>query len=220
MYSSLMGTFNFLTLIHRVYAISSRLASTGRSIPFLTSYFSDPWNLPSPASSSEGKLHVGMAMPLSTTEIVYKVVLDSSIDLDHATSSSDEEDPVLRPIWATSLSCSHDFLDETFPSDKAILEAMNVSERPWDDMHHRSYFLPSLEKIEQDDFRSTLSEIVGHIIVPLDMYGIYVEGNMENISPTIPIDISHIPGKIDNVNIGVDCLPEEILIYTNLFKEF
>jgi hypothetical protein len=104
------------------------------------------------------------------------------------------------------------------PLDESILEAMNVSERPWDDMHHRSYFPPSLERIEQDDFRSTLSGIVSHAIVPLDTHGIYVEGNMENISPTISIDISHTPGKIEDVNIGADCSPEEIMIYTNLFK--
>jgi hypothetical protein len=168
----------------------------------------------------EGQLHAGMAMPLSTVEIVYQVVLDSSADPDPVTSPTDEEDPVLRPVWATSLSCSHDFLDETFPSDEAILEAMNGSERPWDDMHHRSYFLPSLERIEQDDFRSTLSEIVGHAVVPLDTHNIYAEGNMASISPTVSIDISRTPGKIENVNIGVDCSPEEILIYTKLFKEF
>jgi hypothetical protein len=113
---------------------------------------------------------------------------------------------------------SHDFLDETFPSDEAILEAMNVSERPWDNMHHRSYFLPILERIKQDDFWSTLSEIVGHTVVPIDTHGIYAKGNMESVSPTISINISRTPGKIENVNIGVDCSPQEILIYTNLFK--
>ena len=87
-------------------------------------------------------------------------------------------------------------------------------------MHHRSCFLPSLEKIEQDDFRSTLSEIVYHTVVPFDTHGIYVEGNMASISPTIQIDISCTPGNIENVNIGADCFPEDILIYTNLFKEF
>jgi hypothetical protein len=73
-----------------------------------------------------------MDIPLSTMEIVYQIVLDSSTDLNPVTSSTDEEDLVLRPVWATSLSCSHDFLDETFPSDESILEAMNGSERPWD----------------------------------------------------------------------------------------
>jgi hypothetical protein len=132
----------------------------------------------------------------------------------------DEEDPVLEPVWATQSSCSHDFLDDTLPSDEAILEAMNGPDRPWDDMHHRSYFLPELVRIEHDKFRSTLSEMVGHIVVPLDTHGVYAEGNMENISPTITIDISRIPGKIENVYIGADCSPEEIQIYTDLFKEF
>jgi hypothetical protein len=176
--------------------------------------------LPSPTSSCEGQLHAGMAMPLSVAEIAYQAVLDSSADPDPITSQTDEEDPVLRPVWATSLSCSHDFLDETLPSDEAILEAMNGSKRPWDDMYHRSYFLPSLERIEQDDFRSTLSEIVDHAVVPLDTHDIYAEGNMASISPTISIDISYTLGKIENVNIGADCSPEEILIYTDLFKEF
>jgi hypothetical protein len=97
---------------------------------------------------------------------------------------------------------------------------MNGSERPWDDMHHRSYFLSSLEKIEQDEFRSTLGEIVGHAVVPLDTHDIYAKGNIANISPTISIDISCTPGKIENVNIGADCSPKQILVYTDLFKEF
>jgi hypothetical protein len=83
-------------------------------------------------------------------------------------------------------------------------------DRTWDDMHHHSYFLPELVKIKHDDFISTLSEMVGHVVVPLDMQGIYVEGNMENIYPTIMIDISQIPGKIENIYIGVDCSPREI----------
>jgi hypothetical protein len=219
MYSSLMGTFDFSTPNHHVYAMFSRSASTGRSIPFHTSYFSDPWTLLSLTLSCDIQSHAGMAMPLSATEIAYQVVLDSSANLDPITSPTDEKDPVLRHVWATSLSCSHDCLDETLPSNESILEAMNGSDRPWDDMHHRSYFLPSLERIKQDDFQSTLSEIVGHVIVPLDTHDIYAEGNMVSICPTVSIDISRTPGKVENINICVDCSPEEILIYTELFKE-
>jgi hypothetical protein len=51
-------------------------------------------------------------------------------------------------MWATSLSCSHDFLYGTLPSDEAIIEAMNGPNKPWDDMHHRSYFLTELEIIK------------------------------------------------------------------------
>jgi hypothetical protein len=86
-------------------------------------------------------------------------------------------------------------------------------------MHHRSYFLPNLVRIEQDDFKSTLSQMVSHTMVPLDTHGIYDKGNMENISPTITIDISRIPGKIENAYIGADCSHREIQIYTDLFKQ-
>jgi hypothetical protein len=75
-----------------------------------------------------------------------------------------------------------------------------------------------LARIKQYDFRSTLSEIVNHVVVPLDTHGIYDEGNMSSISPTITIDISRISSKVENVYIGVDCLLKEIMIYTELFK--
>jgi hypothetical protein len=75
-----------------------------------------------------------MDMPLSVAEIAYQVVLDSFIDPDPVPSPMDEEDLISRPMWATLLSCSHDFLNETFPLD----EAMNGFDKPWDDMHHCS----------------------------------------------------------------------------------
>jgi hypothetical protein len=103
--------------------------------------------------------------------------------------------------------------------DEGIIKVMNGSDKPWDDMHHCSYFLPELERIKQDHFRSSLSEIFGHAVVPFDTHDIYAEGNMAIISPTVMIDISHTPSKIENVHIGVDCSLEEILIYTELFKE-
>jgi hypothetical protein len=149
-----------------------------------------------------------MAMPLSATEIAYQVVLDSSTALDLVTLQTDKEDPIPEHMWATSLCCSRDHLDETLPSDEAIIEAMNGSDRPWDDMHHLSYFLPELAIIEQDDFRSTLSEIVCHTVVPFDTHGIYAQGNMASISPTVMINISCIPGKVENVYIDADCSPK------------
>ena len=85
-------------------------------------------------------------------------------------------------------------------------------------MHHRSYFLSKLEQVEHDDFRTILSESVGHPMIPLGTHGIYVEGNMENLSPIIPINIFQTPGKIENVYIGAYFSPDEISEYTELFK--
>jgi hypothetical protein len=65
-----------------------------------------------------------------------------------------------------------------------------------------------------------LSEIVGHAVVPLDIHEIYAEKNMASIFPTITINISHIPDKVENVYNVVDCSLEEIMIYTKLFKQF
>jgi hypothetical protein len=69
MYSSLMGTFKFVTPSHHIYAMSSRPVSTGRSIHFRTSYFSDPWTLPSSTSPCEGQPHTGIISPTSISHV-------------------------------------------------------------------------------------------------------------------------------------------------------
>jgi hypothetical protein len=129
-----------------------------------------------------------------------------------------EEDHVLQPIWATQYYFSHEYLDDTLPLDESILETMYGPDRTWDDMHHRSYFLPYLVRIEHDDFRYTLSDMVCHTLVPLDTHGIYVKGNMENIFPIVMIEISQVPDKIESIYISAYFSPEEIHIYTDLFK--
>ena len=55
---------------------------------------------------------------------------------------------------------------------------------------------------------------------PLAPAHVRAEGNMSVISKTIPINISSDPNVIENLFIGIECSPEEIQIYTDLFKEF
>ena len=57
-------------------------------------------------------------------------------------------------------------------------------------------------------------------INPLPKEGIFVEGNMENIFVTIPINIYVNLDVVENMHIGANCSLEEIAIYTDLFKEF
>jgi hypothetical protein len=71
MYSSLMGTFDFMASIHHVYAMSSRPILTERSISFHTSYFSDTWTLPSSTTSCEGQSHTGIISPTSVSHVGY-----------------------------------------------------------------------------------------------------------------------------------------------------
>ena len=56
-------------------------------------------------------------------------------------------------------------------------------------------------------------------INPLPREGMCAEGNMTNISTTIPMNISVNPDVMENIYIGANCSPEEIAIYTTLFKE-
>ena len=72
--------------------------------------------------------------------------------------------------------------------------------------------------MECDEYRAILSEKVGIPLIPLGALGKYNKGNMDNLSPCIPINISCTPGKIENVYIGANCSPDKIEAYTKLFK--
>ena len=65
-----------------------------------------------------------------------------------------------------------------------------------------------------------LTDDVDTPVNPLPREGMFVEGNMENIFATIPINISVNPNVVENIHIGANCSLEEIAIYTSLFKEF
>ena len=48
----------------------------------------------------------------------------------------------------------------------------------------------------------------------------FSEGNLSNILKTISIDILVKHGVVEYIQIGADFSPEEIQLYTALFKEF
>ena len=74
--------------------------------------------------------------------------------------------------------------------------------------------------IENQEFHMRLVDDVDMLINPLPREGMFAKGNMENISATIPINISVKPDVVENIHIGAKFSPEEIAIYTSLFKEF
>ena len=113
---------------------------------------------------------------------------------------------------------SIDCLDMVLPSDEAILESMSGRGKICEDLHHRSYFLPELSRIKNQEFRFRLSEDVDIPINPLPREGIFAEGNMANISATIPINMSVNPDVMENIYIDAKFSSEEISIYTALFK--
>jgi hypothetical protein len=206
---SLMGTFDypppqgdikFISNHHKVeiFQVSS----------FCMTYFDDPWILPSPSAMMDGTGHPGMSMPLSAAEVVYSLVQQASTNTDP--TPAQEFDPLLEPIWAQGSLADTDSLDLVLPSDEAIIEAMTSLDKPWEDLHHRSYFLPELSRIEVGEFTLTMTGDRSCPINPLATHEVYAEGNMESITETIPINLSRTPGVVDNVFVGAYCSPEEI----------
>ena len=50
--------------------------------------------------------------------------------------------------------------------------------------------------MECEDYMDIISERIGSSMIPLSSLGPMAYGNMENISPTIPINISHDPARL------------------------
>ena len=186
-----MGSFNISAPLLTIGSTLGSESPLSSSVPFQTTYLEDPWTLSSLSTSDEDPRTTKMDMLLSVVEIAYQATLDPAVDFSSPSSSrTKEEDTFALPSWVVALSHSHDCFDDVFPFYEAILEAMNGLGRPWEDLHHHSYFLLELERVECDDFRAILSEKVGSLAIPLGTYGIYVEGDMENLSLNIPINIS------------------------------
>ena len=92
----------------------------------------DPWILPSPTEVEQ----YGDTMPLSPAEKTYSKIQSESVS-HICPPMVDELDPYSFPEWAAiPSSSSHDFLNDVLLSDEAIIEAMALSERPWEDNYH------------------------------------------------------------------------------------
>jgi hypothetical protein len=95
-----------------------------------------------------------------------------------------------------------------------------MEETPWNDGHHRSILFLEQHTIERYQRISIPSTVVVILTIPKSTQDVFSEGNLSNISPTIPLDISIKPGIVENVHIGASSSPDEIVTYESLFKEF
>jgi hypothetical protein len=139
----LMGTFDYPPPHSDVKFISTHhKADIFHVSSFCMTYFQDPWTLPSPSDTMDATGHAGMSMPLSAAEVVYSLVQQTSATPDPIPAP--DLDPLLEPIWAQDSLVNTDSLDLVLPSDEAIIKAMTGSDKPWEDLHHISYFLPEL----------------------------------------------------------------------------
>jgi hypothetical protein len=101
-----------------------------------------------------------------------------------------------------------------------IMSVMSMEDTPWDDGHHRSILFLEQHTIESYQRISTPSTVVVISFVPETSHDVLYEGNLSNISPTIPLDISIKPGVVENVHIGASCSTDEVVTYKSLFQEF
>jgi hypothetical protein len=126
---SLMGTFNYLPPQGDIKFISDHnKVDIFQVLSFHTSYFIDPWILPSPSATMNRIGHLGMSIPLSTAKVVYSLVQQASANTDPTLAK--ELDPLLEPIWAQGSLTDTDSLDLVLPYDKAVIEAMTSPNKP------------------------------------------------------------------------------------------
>jgi hypothetical protein len=174
------GDIKFISNHHKVeiFQVSS----------FRTTYFEDPRILPSPSTTMDETGHSGMSMPLFAAEVAYSLVQQALANTDP--TPAQKLDPLLEPIWALGSLANIDSLDLVLPSNEAVIEAMTSPNKPWEDLHHRSYFLLELSRIEAGEFTVTMTGDQPCPINLLVTHEIYAEGNMATIVETIPINIS------------------------------
>jgi hypothetical protein len=210
-YSSLMGTFP-TPLPPTTHHIATVNMISTMAYQFLES--SNPWIVPSPMEFDV----LGDTIPLSLAEAAYIDIQSASPSLDnphllalHAYS---------MPSWLDSLSSSIDYISQIFPSDESIMEILSIDDVPWDDNHHQSSFLMPLEEIHKDIRYVFPLDVTNSPQSPILTQDTLSKGNLGNISTTIVIDILIKEGVVENINLGVNCTPEEVVSYTSLFKEF
>ena len=122
MYLSLMGYFNISTPILTIGSTFGSESSLMSLVPIYTMYLEDPWTLPSLSTSDEYPIPTKMGMPFSTMVISYQSTLGLIVDPSPSSSQMEEEDSFAQPSWAVASSHSHDFFNDTFPSDEANIE--------------------------------------------------------------------------------------------------
>ena len=161
MYTSLMGTFDLPALINYIGS-----TSVGNSIATVVDR-TDPWVLPS---------HHEPEVPLSKEEVAYQAITHTTVDpIPLPLTVSEELEEAYLHAWAEKSLHSVDCLDMVLPSDEAMCGRGKICE----DLHHRSYFLPELSRIENQEFHMRLEGDVDTPINPLPREGIFAEGKME-----------------------------------------
>jgi hypothetical protein len=192
-YSSLMGTFPIppLDVPHPFFTSINMISTSIHGTP--ASY--NPWMVPNLGDH----LRYGDKMPFSPVKSAYQAI-------QSATPSFGD--------------LSLDPFSVIFLMDEMIMSVMSMEDTPWDDGHHCSILFLEQHTIEGCQWISTPSTVVIIPTVLESTHDMFYEGNLSNISPTIPLDISIKTGVVKNVHIGASCSHDEVVTYKSLFQEF
>jgi hypothetical protein len=192
--SLLMGTFPItpIDVPHPFVASINMISTSIHGTPVSH----NPWMVPNP----NDHLHYNDKMPLSPVESTYQAI-----------QSANPSTPSLGDLSPYPFCI-------IFPVDEMIMYVME--DTPWDDGHHHSILFLEQHTIKIYQWISTPLTIVIISIILNPTDDVFSEGNVSNISPTIPLDISIKPRIVENVHIIDLCSPDEIVTYKSLFKEF
>lgn len=117
---------------------------------------------------------------INATELTYKSIVNSANN--RSTPFSQEElDGDVAPAWTLDSTSALDCLDTVLPSKEEILEAMMGVGRPWEDLHHCSYFPPALREVESSLSNLSTSDVCT-VSNPLALAKFSAERNMSVIS--------------------------------------
>jgi hypothetical protein len=192
--SNLMGTVPIPPSNVPPFVTSLNMISTS---VYETPASHEPWIVPDPGDY----LLYGEQIPLSLVESAYQAIQSSTLSTPSLCNSSP------------------DLFHVIFPTEEMIMSVMSMEDTPWDDGHHRSILFLEQHTIESYQQILTLSNVVVICSVPESSHDVLYEGNLSNISPTVPLDISIKPGVIENVHIEASCFVDEVVTYKAIFQE-
>ena len=190
--STLMGTFsmpppNVPRTISNINMISSS------TIPF-----DDTWVVP-----SESKMDsFNGEMSLSPFEMAYVEVQSF---YDTLSTNPDQMNLITEEyssLSSSALTSISDPFQQVFHTDESIREFLSLDELPWDDLHHRSSFLPEFDRLENEFSSILMIDYVKEPHNPISIKNSDSEINLGNISTTVPIDISVKPRVLEKIHIG------------------
>lgn len=159
-------------------------------------------------------------MLLSLAEVNYVEIVSASSSASYDSSGLKTSlNTYSQSPWLDALESSEP-IAKSFLTDEIIMEVMSLKEPPWTDTQHCSSFLPHLVVMSTTFGESSSLFPSLPLSPPIIIHEVWLEGNLDSITQTMPIDISIKLGIVEHVHIGVSCSPNEIKTYTHLFQEF